>query len=185
MGSRSSNNLLHETETLWGRTHVASSPKKNLSCTTAFQQPHLDARFDKDSQTLNAENNAKWFIRKSGADWSQLHSERCSRLSPVEKCKRSPGPPRPKALLLRAERAAQPAKLAGDTSERTATRKGAEERGVQMACRRTNERRTRKKRRIATHPHNQLEEEGWRIHLTQFTSKSLGLPGPSAPARRA
>merc|ERR1719389_1409229 len=56
MGSRSSNNLLHETETLWGRTHVALSPKKNLSCTTAFQQPHLDARFHKDSQTLNAEN---------------------------------------------------------------------------------------------------------------------------------
>jgi len=185
MGSRSSNNLLHETETLWGRTHEAYLRRKICRAPLHFSSRISTHAFHKDPQTLNAENNAKWFIRKSGADWSQLHSERCSRLSPVEKCKRSPGPPRPKALLLRAERAAQPAKLAGDTSERTATRKGAEERGVQMACRRTNERATRKKRRIATHPHNQLEEEGWRIHLTQFTSKSLGLPGPSAPARRA
>jgi len=125
MGSRSSNNLLHETETLWGRTHVASSPKKNLSCTTAFQQPHLDARFDKDSQTLNAENNAKWFIRKSGADWNQLQSKRCSQQAGGKV--QEVAPPRPKALLLRAEKAAQPLRVTlrscGCTSNRTASRR--------------------------------------------------------------
>merc|ERR1719453_2247409 len=85
----------------------------------------------------HAENNAKWFIRKSGADWSQLHSELCSQLSPVEKCKASP---------FRARRHC----FSAQKNLRSSLRQQ-EHGGSPLA---------RKKLRIATHPHIQLEEEG-------------------------
>merc|ERR1719197_1427721 len=94
MGSRSSNTLLHETETLWGRTHEAYLRRKICRAPLHFSSRISTHGFTKDSQTLNAENNAKWFIRKTSEDKSRTPRANCTASCAaswsVEKCKRSP-----------------------------------------------------------------------------------------------
>jgi hypothetical protein len=128
---------------------VKLSPKKTLSCTTAFQQPHLDARFHKGLTNALTRKITPYIYGSFGSQEqhtakNQLHSQLCSRLADGKV----------QEVTLRARRRSFPAQkaLRSNAAQRAARL------ALQLAYRQTIASSTRKQLRIAKHPHNHLEE---------------------------